>query len=794
MTVSNELWKDLPEEGSPMIEYALCYANHGIPVFPVKPYTKTGYYCYPEFKGSPSQKYPDGTPYSWKSQATTDPDIIRRFWADHPDANIAGATGNGLYILDLDPEHVNRDSSGRETLITDGWDRLRQWQRETGMKLNTETAMSLTGRGGNQIFYHADPKQQLNGRSDIFNDGSGCDTRGDGNYVMLPPSIHPNGERYTWEQPPDEYPIIEADEAFFRYWNGTSGKTGSETKDLFDPYVKVTNNRHEYLKRYIGWMIKQFPDLTRTQYENMLRKKNSEDIFPSLGDNADDHPDELERTMFPFIPKIMIKDGERKKEQTRQAEQIDDARNDDAYWNFLLSNAPVQTPTMQIDDNQPDDKTREIEKNKFHRWSTPAKDGSCKPLDILDLLIADDIIRSNNVFLLHGKLYLYEDGVYRNDSNDLIFKEIAKKYIYPELVTDQRLKRIVNLLKSDRSISIEDRQTNMYPKHWICFKNGFLDLKTMEMHPHNPKYNNTAMIPHDWDPDHNPYGSITETFLKDFIKDPDDLEMFLEFSGLSMTTDMHFQKMLILRGEGGLGKSVLLRMLDCMIGEENEAHLPLQNLNTRFDPLFLYGKILNSYGDLSSEDMQTTAGMKTITGEDTVRGEIKGGDVIFFKPICKCIFSANRIPKSKDDKTAAYYRRLLIIPFNQRAEYIEGLEEKLHDDIASFITLSVQAGHRMYAHGSILESENSKREVQALYLATDTVMAYITDCCEVGKDCKCSRDQLYSMYEMYCEREGRPSLSRQGFYQNLREKGFSERFLDGYKWFHGLRFIQDRRS
>lgn len=796
MTILKELWNDIPEDGSANIDYALCYARHGIPVFPVRPYTKTEFYYYPEYRGAPSKQFPEGTPYSWKAQATTDPERIRKFWTDHPDANIGGATGQGLYVLDLDREHVNKDRSGKETLITDGWERLRQWQKETGMELNTDTVMSLTGRGGNQLFYHADPRRVLAGKSNIFDDNSGCDTRGEGNYVMLPPSIHPNGSRYEWEQSPDEYLIAEADDTFFRYWNGSTGKTGSENKEAFDPYKKITSCRHDYLKRYVGWMIHQFPDLTQAQYEDMLRKKNSEDIFPSLGDNTDDLPDELERTMFPMIPKIMIKDGTRKKEQQKQAEQFEAATKNDEYWNSLLSTAPDQSryEPVEIIFTEPDSNKQNIDRKQFHRWSAPAKNGSCKPLDILDLLIANDIAANNHVFLLHGKLYLYESGVYKCDDNDLIFKEIAKRYIYPELVTDNRLTRVIKLLKADRNINVNDKDINKFPKHWICFRNGFLDLKTMEMYSHSPEYKNTVQIPHNWNPDKDPSGSVTEIFLKDFIKDPDDYEMFLEFAGLSMTADMHFQKMLILRGEGGLGKSVLLRMMDWMVGEENSSHLPLQNLNSRFDPLFLYGKILNSYGDLASDDMQNTAGMKTIIGEDMVRGEIKGGDVIFFKAICKCIFSANRIPKSKDEKTAAYYRRLLIIPFSERAQHIEDLEEKLHNDIDSFIVLSVQAAHRMYQRGSIVESENSKKEVLDLYLATDTVMAFITDCCEVGKELKCSRDELYSMYDMYCEREGRSALSRQGMYQNLREKGFSERYLDGYKWFHGLRFVADRRS
>lgn len=372
--VDKELWKDLPPDDSPMMDFALCYARHGIPVFPVKPKTKTGFYFYPDYAGSPSQKNPDGNPYSWKTQASTDPERVRRFWTDHPDANICAATGNGLCVLDLDREHVNTDGTGKETLVTDGWQRLREWQTETGLTLNTDTVMSLTGRLGSQIFFRTDPKLSLKGSSDIFKDGSGCDTRGDGNYVLLPPSVHPNGSRYAWEQSPAEYQIIQADEAFFTYWNGASRKSsvnGASDRKPFNPYQKVTSSRHDYLSSYVGWMLHTFPDLKQSQYEDMLRKKNDEDVFPPLGMNRDDYPDELERTMFPEIQKFMISDGKRRQEVQKQADQFTAEFNNEDYWNSLLQMMPEQKAGA----DQTGTKSAGKDLTKFHKWSSPGKNG-----------------------------------------------------------------------------------------------------------------------------------------------------------------------------------------------------------------------------------------------------------------------------------------------------------------------------------------------------------------------------------------------------------------------------------
>ena len=341
-----KLWEDFPEDGSPMIEYALCYARHGWNVFPVRTRTKDRFFGYDEYLGNPSQKFPEGNPYSWSAQASCDLDRVRRFWTDHPDANIGLATGErsgSVYVLDFDKEH-------EET--SDGWEREAQWEKDTGLHLNLETVMSLTGRGGNQVFFHADPrrwKQDAHGaKADIFEDSSGCDIRGDGNYCLLPPSIHPNGNRYEWEQRPDEYPIPEADKAFYEYIKGKTSGTGNMREKLpFDPTAKIKGGgRHDYMVRYVAWLMGEFPGLQYDQYVSLIENKNADDLDPPLGAGSDDTPDELQRTILPHLSKCMqtaykgtVKAQISADEYTAAFEET----QSENYWRSLEATAPQET-------------------------------------------------------------------------------------------------------------------------------------------------------------------------------------------------------------------------------------------------------------------------------------------------------------------------------------------------------------------------------------------------------------------------------------------------------------------
>ena len=110
-------------------------------------------------------------------------------WFQHwPDANLAVVTGivSGLVVLDLDPRHGAEAS-------------LQQFEQEHGAF--AETIEARTGGGGRHLYF-AHPGEIVRNRVGI---APGVDLRGDGGYVMAPPSVHACGEPYRWEHSPDVY-------------------------------------------------------------------------------------------------------------------------------------------------------------------------------------------------------------------------------------------------------------------------------------------------------------------------------------------------------------------------------------------------------------------------------------------------------------------------------------------------------------------------------------------------------------------------------------------------------------
>lgn len=73
-----------------------------------------------------------------------------------------------------------------------------------------KTVMSQTGGGGWHLYYKYDPQRPVNNYGRIRDL---TDIRGDGGYVIAPPSLHRSGEYYTWLTPMDRSDLAE-----FPYW------------------------------------------------------------------------------------------------------------------------------------------------------------------------------------------------------------------------------------------------------------------------------------------------------------------------------------------------------------------------------------------------------------------------------------------------------------------------------------------------------------------------------------------------------------------------------------------------
>lgn len=439
-------------------------------------------------------------------------------------------------------------------------------------------------------------------------------------------------------------------------------------------------------------------------------------------------------------------------------------------------------------------------KAKFHKFKR-TKSGDLIPCGVIDEYIVRDIIENTPLFILFGKIYLYKEGVYIIDEKGNRLKAIIKRYLYDDFIKARMINGIFELLLMEPSLNIKIDMINNYPKHWINFKDGMLDVTEMKMHKHDPKYLSINQIP--WKLPNSDVesrnGKITEQFIGYLIKDDSDRDTLFEYLGYCMTTLTRYQKFLVLKGAGRTGKGTLLRIIQKILGVDNYSSVSLNNLSdNKFAAVDLLGKIVNICGDLPAKAIENTSVIKGITGEDTIEAEYKYGDRIKFRPYSKLLFSANKMPVTLDEQTNAFYDRLLIIATCNQSEVvkIDNIEEKLESEIGYIILRALLGLKRLIEDGKFIESTSNKVEVERLYSDSDTVFAFLMENTYKHATGQIERGKLYQEYESYCKNPDieRTPLSKKNFYTNMRDKGYVERRLSNGRFFCGIALNQDDTS
>ena len=98
------------------------------------------------------------------------------------------------------------------------------------------------------------------------------------------------------------------------------------------------------------------------------------------------------------------------------------------------------------------------------------------------------------------------------------------------------------------------------------------------------------------------------------------------------------------------------------------------------------------------------------------------------KAYAKLLFSTNEMLQNLEDKSDAFYRRLLVLDMNQmipRDEKDIRLKEKIKEEADYAIHMAVTALKNVYERGELIESEHSKGCVQELRRASDSVCAFL---------------------------------------------------------------------
>lgn len=152
---------------------ALDYARRGWRVLPI----------------TPGKKHPPIP--AWQDAATTDAEMITSWFTGlyrGHGVGIATGAASGIWVLDVDDFDALRDLERRHAELP-------------------ETLTSITGSGGYHLIFAWPGDGRVIRNNAGTRLGAGLDVRGDGGQIVAPPSVHPNGQAYEWDQGQGDEPV-----------------------------------------------------------------------------------------------------------------------------------------------------------------------------------------------------------------------------------------------------------------------------------------------------------------------------------------------------------------------------------------------------------------------------------------------------------------------------------------------------------------------------------------------------------------------------------------------------------
>lgn len=360
--------------------------------------------------------------------------------------------------------------------------------------------------------------------------------------------------------------------------------------------------------------------------------------------------------------------------------------------------------------------------------------------------------KSDYSFKYDGKIFKQETRGFIKTECEKLLKEYCKRYIVDEIFE-----------KVKRKSKVDKEEFEKTDINFIPLMNGIWDIENKKLIPHDPKCNFQFIIPQIYTE-----SAKCPSWLK-FINEtlyPEDVSVMQEWFGFILYREYFIKKAVICEGEQDTGKSVVLDTVIKFIGELNKTGLSLQKISSGsdFTKLSLKNKHANIYDDLSSSDLNDGGAFKVATGGGYISGEEKFGEYHQFKSFAKQMFATNKIPPVKDNDDLAYFGRYIVFKFDNVPENKDPfLRRKLwtQEEMSGILNWALEGLYRLLEKGEFNYKKTPIEIKQIMEISGCPLVAFSSEVLTKEDGNIISKDNMYKVYSIWCDKTKRPRLSKE---------------------------------
>lgn len=387
-------------------------------------------------------------------------------------------------------------------------------------------------------------------------------------------------------------------------------------------------------------------------------------------------------------------------------------------------------------------------------------------------LMADYVEAHLKPILFEGKAYT--DYFYKYNPKgvwEYYPEDAIRQFIRNELAEYANPSWISNALQLFKDQSFRFPQQYEFDPIWINLKNGMLNIETLELVPHSPDFYSRAQLQVSYD-EQAKCSLWIESLAQIFGDDMKKADVLQEFFGYCLYPAILFPCAIFQIGGGGNGKGTVEEILYTMLGEENVCHISLARMEKDFGPIEMRNKLLNSCSETETKPLEVSNFKKICVG-DMIQAEVKFKSDVKFRPIAKHMISMNDFPGIKD-RSDAFYRRILVMEYNQKFEERIGgnadlfLKSKLKKELDGIFMWALEGWKRVKTNKGIFQPESIQRAKERFKMKQNNVLLFVSEECHFSEKAEIKPPDLYEAYTKWVAEAKLQAFGKQNFYEQIK--------------------------
>lgn len=388
-------------------------------------------------------------------------------------------------------------------------------------------------------------------------------------------------------------------------------------------------------------------------------------------------------------------------------------------------------------------------------------------------------------------------GIYReaSEAEEKRREELAKHAMRSE--AENRIQAMISLAKSEVPVMPQDLDASP----WLLnTTNGTVNLKTGELQDHRREDLITKIAPVEYDPQASAptWASTLERVLPSTAV----RAFFKKLCGYAISGDVSEHVLPVLYGTGANGKSTILNALLEAAGEYGMQAAPDLLIAKRgghpTEVADLFGMRLVASIEVEDGRRLAEALVKSLTGGDKVRARRMRENFWEFDPTHTAFLCTNHKPEVRGTDNAIW-RRIRLIPFTETippAEQDKKLPTRLRNELPGILAWAVE-GCLEWQQEGLTAPDEVRRATGAYRSEMDVIGAFLRDECEIGRGYKATLKAVYERYEEWCEEGGERAETKRKFNARLTERGQLDDRRSGpggLREWHGLKLLTKLNS